>query len=46
MRYRFSLFGFVARVIAALIFCSLGSQKANAQEGEREYVPFVEEGKV
>ena len=30
----------------ALVFCCLGISKAVAQEGNREYVPFVEEGKV
>ena len=39
--YRFCL-----RSIAALLLCSIGIPKAAAEEGEREYVPFVEEGKV
>ena len=34
------------RAIMALIFCSQGLSMAIAQEEEREYVPFVEEGKV
>ena len=45
MRNRFDLFGFFVHVIFALVLC-MGTLKANAQEGEREYVPFVEEGKV
>ena len=45
MRNHFEFLRCGARVIVALAFCSLGISKAAAQEG-REYVPFVEEGKV
>ena len=41
-----SLVEYSTRIAIALIFCCLGISKAIAQEGEREYVPFVEEGKV
>lgn len=34
------------RIIMALVFCCTGISKAIAQEENREYVPFVEEGKV
>ena len=46
MRNYYGIFQSASRIIAALVFCSLGISKALAQEGEREYVPFVEEGKV
>lgn len=46
MRNYYGIFQSSSRIIAALVFCSLGISKALAQEGEREYVPFVEEGKV
>ena len=42
MKYSSVIFG----LVTALLFCCLGISKANAQEGGREYVPFVEEGKV
>ena len=42
---RFDLFGFAACIIVAFVFCGLGTSKAMAQEN-REYVPFVEEGKI
>ena len=42
---RFDLFGFAACIIVAFVFCGLGTSKAMAQEN-REYVPFVEEGKT
>ena len=46
MRNSFHSYGIAARIIVALVFCCLGTLKVIAQEGEREYVPFVEEGKV
>lgn len=41
-----NLFRYGKRIAMALVFCCLGISKAVAQEGNREYVPFVEEGKV
>ena len=40
------LFEYIARIIMVLVFFSLGTFMVIAQELEREYVPFVEEGKV
>ena len=37
---------FGAYVVVIFMFCCLGISTSNAQEGGREYVPFVEEGKV
>ena len=46
MRNIFFTFRFDVRIFVALVFYSFGISKATAQEEEREYVPFVEEGKV
>lgn len=45
MRNHFEFYRCNVRVIVILAFCSLSISKAMAQK-EREYVPFVEEGKV
>ena len=46
MRNHFDFFRFGVHILSVLIIISLGMGKAMAQEGEREYVPFVEEGKA
>lgn len=46
MKNLFLKFGCDACVIVALVFCCFGISKASAQKGEREYVPFVVEGKI
>ncbi len=45
MRNHFELFGCDARIMMVFVLFCLGISKTMAQE-EREYVPFVEEGKV
>ena len=45
MRRHFDLFGCSVRFIVVFVLCSLGISKASAQRDEKEYVPFVEEGK-
>lgn len=45
MKNHFEIFGCGARIMMLFVFCSLGISNALAQE-EREYLPFVEEGKV
>ena len=45
MKHNIVLYKFDMRNIMVLVFCSLGMPNVIAQE-EREYVPFVEEGKV
>ena len=44
MGYNFDLF--VIRLMFFLALCFFETTKIMAQEGEREYVPFVEEGKI
>lgn len=41
-----NMFRYGKRIAIVLIFCCPGISKAVAQEGDREYVRFVEEGKV
>ena len=45
MRTHFEIFGCCTRIMMVLVIFCLGISKTIAQE-EREYVPFVEEGKV
>lgn len=45
MKHNIVFYKFDMRNIMVLVFCSLGMPNVIAQE-EREYVPFVEEGKV
>lgn len=46
MRIISNLSGFVICVIVALLLYGLGTPQAVAQDGSREYIPFVEESKV